>query len=130
MKKVIIIFISLVLIFFLSVIFIVHNNNKYENNILNEVRDKYSKDVSYVNKYLDNYVVKTKDKVVVLNSKYEEVTSMNISDLYESSYDLVYRKNVIMYEKVDVDGINIIYTYYDVKSGEEIEKVEIEGQYG
>lgn len=127
MKKVIIIFISLVLIFFLSVIFIVYNNNKYENNILNEVRDKYSKDVSYVNKYLDNYVVKTKDKVVVLNSKYEEVTSMNISDLYESSYDLVYRKNVIMYEKVDVDGINIIYTYYDVKSGEEIEKVEIEG---
>lgn len=130
MKKVIIIFISLVLIFFLSVIFIVYNNNKYENNILNEVRDKYSKDVSYVNKYLDNYVVKTKDKVVVLNSKYEEVTSMNISDLYESSYDLVYRKNAIMYEKVDVDGINIIYTYYDVKSGEEIEKVEIEGQYG
>ena len=127
MKKVIIIFISLVLIFFLSVIFIVHNNNKYENNILNEVRDKYSKDVSYVNKYLDNYVVKAKDKVVVLNSKYEEVTSMNISDLYESSYDLVYRKNAIMYEKVDVDGINIIYTYYDVKSGEEIEKVEIEG---
>ncbi len=127
MKKVIIIFISLVLIFFLSVIFIVYNNNKYENNILNEVRDKYSKDVSYVNKYLDNYVVKTKDKVVVLNSKYEEVTSMNISDLYESSYDLVYRKNAIMYEKVDVDGINIIYTYYDVKSGEEIEKVEIEG---
>lgn len=127
MKKVIIIFISLVLIFFLSVIFIVYNNNKYENNILNEVRDKYSKDVSYVNKYLDNYVVKTKDKVVVLNSKYEEVTSMNISDLYESSYYLVYRKNVIMYEKVDVDGINIIYTYYDVKSGEEIEKVEIEG---
>ena len=127
MKKVIIIFISLVLIFFLSVIFIVYNNNKYENNILNEVRDKYSKDVSYVNKYLDNYVVKTKDKVVVLNSKYEEVTSMNISDLYESSYDLVYRKNAIMYEKVDVDGINIIYTYYDVKSGEEIQKVEIEG---
>lgn len=127
MKKVIIIFIGLVLIFFLSIVFIVFNNNRYESNLLENIKNNYSKDVLYVNKSLDNYVVKTKDKVVVLDSKYKEVSSLEIDELYKMDYDLVYHKNAIMYEDVVVKGSKIIYTYYDAKSGKEVDKVEIEG---
>ena len=130
MKKIIIIFIGLVLIFFLSIVFIVFNNNRYENNLLEDIKNNYSKDVLYVNKSLDNYVVRTKDKVVVLDSKYKEVSSLEIDKLYKMDCDLVYHKNAIMYEDVVVKGNKIIYTYYDAKSGKEVDKVEIEGQYG
>ena len=127
MKKFIIIFISLVLLFFLSIIFIVNNNRSYEDSIFDIVSSNYSKDISYVNKYLDNYIVKTKDKVVVLNSDFEEINSMNINDLYEYDFDLVYRKNTIMYEDITVYDDKVIYTYYSVSDGKEIDKVEIEG---
>lgn len=127
MKRFIIIFISLVLLFFLSIIFIVNNNSSYEDSIFDIVSSNYSKDISYVNKYLDNYIVKTKDKVVVLNSDFEEINSMNINDLYEYDFDLVYRKNTIMYEDITVDDDKVIYTYYSVSDGKEIDKVEIEG---
>ncbi len=127
MKRFIIIFISLVLLFFLSIIFIVNNNRSYEDSIFDIVSSNYSKDISYVNKYLDNYIVKTKDKVVVLNSDFEEINSMNINDLYEYDFDLVYRKNTIMYEDITVYDDKVIYTYYSVSDGKEIDKVEIEG---
>ena len=127
MKRFIIVFISLVLLFFLSIIFIVNNNRSYEDSIFDIVSSNYSKDISYVNKYLDNYIVKTKDKVVVLNSDFEEINSMNINDLYEYDFDLVYRKNTIMYEDITVYDDKVIYTYYSVSDGKEIDKVEIEG---
>lgn len=127
MKRFIIIFISLMLLFFLSIIFIVNNNRSYEDSIFDIVSSNYSKDISYVNKYLDNYIVKTKDKVVVLNSDFEEINSMNINDLYEYDFDLVYRKNTIMYEDITVYDDKVIYTYYSVSDGKEIDKVEIEG---
>lgn len=127
MKRFIIIFISLVLLFFLSIIFIVNNNSSYEDSIFDIVSSNYSKDISYVNKYLDNYIVKTKDKVVVLNSDFEEINSMNINDLYEYDFDLVYRKNTIMYEDITVYDDKVVYTYYSVSDGKEIDKVEIEG---
>ena len=103
-----------------------NNNRSYEDSIFDIVSSNYSKDISYVNKYLDNYIVKTKDKVVVLNSDFEEINSMNINDLYEYDFDLVYRKNTIMYEDITVYDDKVIYTYYSVSDGKEIDKVEIE----
>lgn len=127
MKKVIILFISIVLVFFLSIFYIVNNNKSYKDDLLEEVNKNYAKDVVYANKYGNNYVVKTKEAIVVLNDKYEEVTSVSIEESVNLEYNLVYRKNAIMYQKSEVKGNTIIYTYYDIKTGEEIDKVEIEG---
>ena len=127
MKKVIILFISIVLVFFLSIFYIVNNNKSYKEDLLEEVNKNYAKDVVYANKYGNNYVVKTKEAIVVLNDKYEEVTSVSIEESVNLEYNLVYRKNAIMYQKSEVKGNTIIYTYYDIKTGEEIDKVEIEG---
>ena len=127
MKKVIILFISIVLVFFLSIFYIVNNNKSYKEDLLEEVNKNYAKDIVYANKYGNNYVVKTKEAIVVLNEKYEEVTSVSIEESVNLEYNLVYRKNAIMYQKSEVKGNTIIYTYYDIKTGEEIDKVEIEG---
>lgn len=127
MKKVIILLISIVLVFFLSIFYIVNNNKNYKEELLEEVNKNYAKDVIYANKYGNNYVVKTKEAVLVLNDKYEEVTSIALEETTNLEYDLIYRKNAIMYQSSEVKGNTIIYTYYDVKSGEEIEKLEIEG---
>jgi len=127
MKKIIILLISILLVFFLSIFYIVNNNKNYKEELLEEVNKKYAKDIVYANKYGNNYVVKTKDAVLVLNDKFEEVTSVLIEETANLEYDLIYRKNAIMYQKSEVKDNIVIYTYYDVKSGEEIEKLEIEG---
>lgn len=127
MKKVIILLISILLVLFLSIFYIVNNNKNYKEELLEEVNKNYDKDIVYVNKYGNNYVVKTKDAMLVLNDKYEEVTSIALEETTNLEHDLIYRKNAIMYHSSEVKGNTIIYTYYDVKSGEEIEKLEIEG---
>lgn len=130
MKKIIIAIISIILILFLSVLFIVKNNDKYKDNVLKEVNKNYAKDVVIANKYGDKYVVKTKDNIVVLDDKYQEVESISleeVADFDDDKYELVYRKNQIMYQKKEVKGSKVIYTYYDVKTKEEIDKIEIEG---
>ena len=127
MKKIILFISALILIVFLSIIFIVNSNKSYNNNMLNEIKKKYSDKANYVNKYANKYIVKTNNKVVVLNEEFQEITSEEINNIKEKDLDLVYRKNSIMYQKNSKKGRTNIYTYYDIKTGEEIDKLEIEG---
>lgn len=126
-KKLIILIIAIFLAIFLSCFYIVNNNNNYKKNMLKEVNKKYPKEVVYVNKYGDKYIVKTKDEIVVLDDKYEEVDSISLDKINSLDYELVYRKNAIMYQKTEVKDNRVIYTYYDITTTEEIDKIEIEG---
>ena len=127
MKKILLIIISILLIIFILLLFIINNNKSYKDNLLKEVNKKYPLEVKYVNKYGNNYIIKTKDKIIVLDNEYQEITSEYLEEIKKLDYDLVYKKNTIMYQKSQVKGKSIIYTYYDIKSGEEIDKLEIEG---
>ena len=127
MKKLILVIIALILTIFLVLLFIVNNNKSYKANLIKDINNHYSKKVNYVNKYGNNFIVKTSDKVVALNEEYKEITSEKLNNIKKLDYDLVYKKNAIMYQKSQVKDKNIIYTYYDIKTGKEIDKLEIEG---
>ena len=112
---------------FIAILFIVNNNKLYKTNLIKEVNKNYPQEVLYVNKQGNNYIIKTIDKIVVLNEDYKEIESVEIKKIKDLNYDLVYKKNAIMYLKKETKKKKNIYTYYDIKDGREIDKLEIEG---
>ena len=68
-------------------------NNNYEKQLLDIIYNNTNiKDIEYLNKDNNYYIIKTKEKVMVLDLNYEEVLSLDIKELYQSNLELVYRK--------------------------------------
>lgn len=131
MKKIIIFFILIVLISFTCVFYTVSKNNKYTSSIEKKVKEKYSlqEDIKYLNKSNFYYIIETNTLLILLDDNYNEVQKINTSELYslDKPYEIVYRLNKIMYEKKEVLSTKIIYTYYDIYTGEVIETVNVGG---
>lgn len=94
-------------------------NNNYEKNMLGDIYNNTNiKDITYLNKDNNYYVLKTKEKVLVLDLNYEEVLSIDANNIEESSLELVYRRNNLYYEEKVKDGSKITYNFYNVKTNE------------
>ena len=131
MKKIIIVFILVVLVSFTCVFYTVSKNNKYTSSIEEKVKEKYSLQeyIKYLNKSNFYYIIETNTLLILLDDNYNEVQKINTSELYslDKPYEIVYRLNKIMYEKKEVLFTKIIYTYYDIYTGEVIETVNVGG---
>lgn len=134
MKKIIVLVISLVLLFFLSRCYIVNKNNKYLNSIKEEIKDNYKikKDIKYLNKTNLYYIILTTDNLIVLDNDYNEIFIEKVSKLsnYKKNYEIVYRKNKVMYESKKVSKDKIVYKYYDIYTGELLDTINIGGTNG
>lgn len=119
-KKIIIISIILIVIIPLSILlYPVIKNNSYQKKLLNTIYDNTGyTNIKYINKDNNYYIIKTKDKVVVLDLNYEEKLSLNITEISENNLELVYRRNNLYYkEKIHKEG-KIIYNFYDIYTNE------------
>ena len=120
MKKIIIVFILIVLVSFTCVFYTVSKNNKYTSSIEKKVKEKYSlqEDIKYLNKSNFYYIIETNTLLILLDDNYNEVQKINTSELYslDKPYEIVYRLNKIMYEKKEVLSTKIIYTYYSIRN--------------
>ena len=119
-KKYIILLIILIVIIPLSItLYPVIKNNNYEKklyNIIYQNTDCY--DITYLNKDNNYYIIKTKDKVLVLDLNYEEMLSLDIEKLQDNNVELVYRRNNLYYEEKIKEDKKIIYNFYDVYTNE------------
>lgn len=131
MKKIIIIFICLVVFLFGSVIYIVNRNNNYLNNILEDIKSnsEIKEDIMYYNKYNNYYIVLTKDNIIVLDKDYKEVYNNSTEKFQDktSEYEIIYKIDIPMYEKTKKEGNTIKYIYYDIYTLDELDEIEIEG---
>lgn len=119
-KKIVILVICLIIIVPLSaIIFPVMRNNAYEKELFNDIYNNTGyKDIKYLNKDNNYYIIKTKDKVLVLDLNYEEIISVPVNKLKDKNLELVYRRNKLYYEdKVKDDG-KLKYKFYDVETCE------------
>lgn len=116
--KVLIVIGVILLIILFSLIWPVNSNKDYLEDLFRDIVSNYEIDgkVDYVNIYGGYYIIKTKDKVVVLDKEYKEVFVESNSKLVDNknNYDLVYRNNSLMYEDAIVKDEEITYNYYDV----------------
>lgn len=131
MKKIIIIFICLVVFLFGSVIYIVNRNNNYLNNILENIKNnsEIKEDIVYYNKYNNYYIVLTKDNIIVLDKDYKEVYNNSTEKFQDktSEYEIIYKIDIPMYEEVKKEGNTIKYIYYDIYTLDVLDEIEIEG---
>lgn len=131
MKKIIIIFICLVVFLFGSVIYIVNRNNNYLNNILEDIKNnsEIKEDIIYYNKYNNYYIVLTKNNIIVLDKDYKEVYNNSTEKFQDktSEYEIIYKTDIPMYEETRKEGNTIIYIYYDIYTLDELDEIEIEG---
>ena len=131
MKKLIIIFVCLVVFLFGSVIYIVSRNNNYLNNILKDIKNnsEIKEKIIYYNKYNNYYIVLTKDNIIVLDKDYKEVYNNSTEKFQDktSEYEIIYKTDIPMYEETKKEGNTIKYIYYDIYTLENIDEIEIEG---
>lgn len=119
-KKIIILVAILIIIVPLSVIiFPVIRNNNYKKNILNNIYSNTTyKDIKYLNKDNNYYIIKTEDKVLVLDLNYEENLSIDIDKLKDNNLELVYRRNNLYYEEKVKNNGKLIYKFYNIETNE------------
>ena len=118
-KKIIItILITIILIPTLIVIYPIIKNNNYHKSLLNDIYTNTDiKDIKYINKDNNYYIIKTNNKITVLDLNYEEKISMDISKLQENNLELVYRRNNLYFEEKVIEEEKIIYKFYNVETG-------------
>lgn len=131
MKKLIIIFVCLVVFLFGSVIYIVNRNNNYLNNILKDIKNnsEIKEEIIYYNKYNNYYIVLTKYNIIVLDKDYKEVYNNSTEKFQDktSEYEIIYKTDIPMYEETKKEGNTIKYIYYDIYTLDKLDEIEIEG---
>ena len=98
-------------------------------NLLDEVIADFGdvKDIEYINRYDNNYIVMDKKYLYLFDDKYEEIDKLDVKDIYENkkNYDIVYRDKTIMYMDNFKNKEGIIYRYYDIYTYELIDEIVI-----
>lgn len=106
-------------------------NDNYQKKLISDIyKNTDIKDIEYLNKDNNYYVVKDRDKVIVLDLNYEEVYSIDKSMLKDNDLDLVYRRNNLYYEEKIRDGDNLTYNFYNIDNNELAYQVLLGGNDG
>lgn len=121
-KKILIIILIIIIILPIGIIiYPVIENNKYQNKLLDNIYENTSiKNIEYLNKDNNYYIIKNKDKVTVLDLNYEEIYSINTNELIDSNLDLTYIRNNLYYKERKKENNKLVYKYFDVKTNEEV----------
>lgn len=121
-KKVLItILITIILLIFSIILYPVIKNNNYQKKLLNNIYENTNlKDIKYLNKDNNYYIIKTKDKVLVLDLNYEEIYSISTSEIKMGNLDLSYTRNSLYYKERIRKNNKLTYKYYDIKTNEEV----------
>lgn len=106
-------------------------NDNYQKRLISDIyKNTDIKDIEYLNKDNNYYVVKDRDKVIVLDLNYEDVYSIDKSKLKDNDLDLVYRRNNLYYEEKIRDGDNLTYNFYNIDNNELAYQVLLGGNDG
>ncbi len=130
--KVILATITVVLIGVLSISYLTNHNQNFSDNITKTIQENYSlaEEITYSNQYGNYYILTTPTQVIVLTKDYVEVLKENITSLKENTEDLplIYKTNMLMYEKTKLTKENLTYEYYDAKTGTLLKTTTMEQQ--
>lgn len=133
MKKLVIIFIGIILFLFGSRCIMVYIDKNNINDIKKDiVKNTEIKGIKYINKYDNYYIVMDKNYIYLIDYKYNEVLKIDNKKIYENknNYELIYRDNTIMYMDNYIDKEGVIFNYYDIYSYKLIDSIMVGGNYG
>lgn len=103
-----------------------------DKNTINDMKEDIIKNtdiknINYVNKYDNNYIVKDLEYLYLFNYKYEEVYKVELDLLHnnKNDYELVYKDNTILYMDNYKHKEGVIFKYYDIYTYELIDEVMV-----
>lgn len=103
-------------------------NGDYNKKLFDDVYSNSNiKNINYVNKSNNYYIVKNDEEIVVMDLNYDKINSVNVSDIYDSDLDIVYRRGNIYYEEKINDKDKLIYKYYNINNGEFVFDITVGG---
>lgn len=118
----------ILILVFISIIYPVMRNEDYNKKLFDDVYSNSNiKNINYVNKSNNYYIVKNDKEIVVMDLNYDKINSVNVSDIYDSDLDIVYRRGNIYYEEKVNDKDKLIYKYYNINNGEFVFDITVGG---
>lgn len=118
----------ILILVFISIIYPVMRNGDYNKKLFDDVYSNSNiKNINYVNKSNNYYIVKNDKEIVVMDLNYDKINSVNVSDIYDSNLDIVYRRGNIYYEEKINDKDKLIYKYYNINNGEFVFDITVGG---
>lgn len=118
----------ILILVFISIIYPVMRNEDYNKKLFDDVYNNSNiKNINYVNKSNNYYIVKNDKEIVVMDLNYDKINSVNVSDIYDSDLDIVYRRGNIYYEEKINDKDKLIYKYYNINNGEFVFDITVGG---
>lgn len=130
MKRIVKIFVSIIIFLFIMIMFMIGNDNRYYDKIKKIIEEECKIDnIIYINKYNDYYIVKDKEYLYLINSEYRIISEIDNNLLYENkeNYDIIYDDEVFMYMDDEYIDDGVIYRYYDIYSYELINEIKVGG---
>lgn len=126
MKKIIKIFIIIVILLFGMVIFITGIDNRDTKKLIEDISNNTQIDnIKYINRYGEYYIVLNDKYLYAINREYKIISEVDKILLYENknNYDIIYDNELFMY----MEEVNNVYKYYDIYSYKFIHEVDIGG---
>lgn len=130
MKKVVRIFVLIIIAIFISIYVVIYIDKKSINSIEKDIiKNTDIKDIEYINIYGDNYIVMDIEYIYLLDDKYEEIYKLDIEKVYDNkeNYDIVYRNDLFMYMDSYNDKDGVKFKYYDIESYEFVDEMMVGG---
>ena len=130
MKRIVKIFVSIIIFLFIMIMFMIGTDNRYYDKIKKIIEEECKIDnIIYINKYNDYYIVKDKEYLYLINSEYRIISEIDNNLLYENkeNYDIIYDDEVFMYMDDEYIDDGVIYRYYDIYSYELINEIKVGG---
>lgn len=128
-RKVLILILLLILIVpLLIIIYPVSRNNRYQKNLEERIYKNTSiKNINYINKDNNYYIIKNDKEIIVLDLNYEEVYKVELKDTKDLDKELTYRRNNLYYEDKVREKDKLTYKFYNISSGDEEYSLEVGG---
>ena len=130
MKKLIKIFILIVIITFIAILCVVSRSKRYTNDVNKKIIKKTDiKEIDYLNEYDGYYLVMDDEYLYVLNSEYKELLRIDPILMHSNSdnYDIIYKNNQVMYFADNLENGKLRYKYYDLYTYELINEIVLGG---
>ena len=130
MKKVIICFISLLVISLMLMIIIQINDGKYTNELeKNIINNTDINNIKYINKYDNYYIVVDGYTIYLIDKKYEILLERDISLIHknDNNYDIIYKDGFFMYFNDYIKNDILVYEYYDINTYKLTKRVFVGG---
>lgn len=130
MKKIITLFICILFIIFIFILYMDNNDNRYYDKIGKDIADKTNiKNIKYINKYDNYYIVIDSDYIYILGNKYNELLKKDLTLIHENTnnYVIIYKDDLIMYFNDFFKDNKLVYEYYDINTYELSDRVFVGG---